>query len=264
MNKLSVLCAAMMIVATLSRGAATAAVSTEIYVAGQTPDRTEYRRARARELKVKFLDTLGQSLRNVEMFATLAGEKNRAFAREDPQGNRYFRVRDNDTLQLFVFGHTLEVPVAGMDSLVITLPVRRLDSVNYIDPVTVSARRPDMVDTGMGVIAAGSYAGPGGAVDMKYAGRYTNLLTFLRGRVAGLTINADGSALLRGPGTINGSSEPLVILDGTHFQGTLRDVSDILSMSDIQSVFVMKDGAWFGMRGANGAIIISTKKGGDY
>jgi TonB-linked SusC/RagA family outer membrane protein len=65
---------------------------------------------------------------------------------------------------------------------------------------------------------------------------------------------------IRGVGSFNASSEPLFVVDGVPFDG---DISS-LSGSDIESVTVLKDAAsnsLYGARGANGVIMINTKKG---
>ena len=88
----------------------------------------------------------------------------------------------------------------------------------------------------------------------------------LQGRVAGVHIvnndaspNADVSIRIRGVSSINGGSNPLVIIDGV--QGA--SISDV-HPNDIQSMEVLKDAsatAIYGSRGASGVILITTKKG---
>ncbi len=213
-----------------------------------------------RDLKIMLRDTLGRPLPYLDMPAFFAGERGQVFYKEDSAGDRYYLVRDSDTLNLLLNGRPLQIPVSIFDSITITIRNPRIDSAVMIDPVRVRARRiATTIDTGMGIISADTYAGPGKLMDMRQARHYVDLVSFLRGRVAGLTINADGSAVIRGHGTFNSSSEPLIVLDGMNFNGNLREVSMMIPMSDIESVFVMKDGSWFGMNGANGAIIITTK-----
>ena len=94
----------------------------------------------------------------------------------------------------------------------------------------------------------------------------TRVDNVLRGQVSGVSITqqsgqpGDGSkVLIRGAGTINDSS-PLYIVDGMPF----KDGMDYLNPSDIESVEVLKDGAStaiYGTRGANGVILVTTKKG---
>lgn len=90
-----------------------------------------------------------------------------------------------------------------------------------------------------------------------------NVSSQLQGRVAGLTVNADGApgasnkVRVRGFGSFNGS-EPLYIIDGV--PGSI----DRLNPNDIESVQVLKDAASasvYGARAANGVIIITSKQG---
>ena len=79
----------------------------------------------------------------------------------------------------------------------------------------------------------------------------------LQGRIAGVTVNDQNKVVIRGVGTIYGSSEPLWIVDGVE----TTDISSI-SPSDIKDITVLKDAAStaiYGSRGANGVIIITTK-----
>ena len=88
----------------------------------------------------------------------------------------------------------------------------------------------------------------------------------LQGRLAGVTVNAnsgqpgaDPTVRVRGVGTINNSA-PIYVVDGL-----ITDNISFLSSSDIASVEVLKDAsacAIYGSRGANGVILITTKKGG--
>jgi len=87
--------------------------------------------------------------------------------------------------------------------------------------------------------------------------------SLLQGQAAGVTVinNGDpgGSSNVRIRGiTSVGSTDPLVIVDGT--PGSLHD----LNVNDIQSIQVLKDAgaaAIYGVRGSNGVIIVTTKKG---
>ncbi|MDD5184395.1 MAG: SusC/RagA family TonB-linked outer membrane protein, partial [Paludibacter sp.] len=90
----------------------------------------------------------------------------------------------------------------------------------------------------------------------------------LQGRAAGVTVNANsgqpGAAAqvrIRGIGTITGDASPIYVVDGV----ILSDIS-FLSPSDIASTEILKDAsatAIFGSRGANGVILVTTKRGTD-
>jgi TonB-linked SusC/RagA family outer membrane protein len=65
---------------------------------------------------------------------------------------------------------------------------------------------------------------------------------------------------IRGIGSVNASSAPLYVVDGAPFDGSLNSINT----NDIESISVLKDAtssALYGSRGANGVIIITTKKG---
>ncbi len=65
---------------------------------------------------------------------------------------------------------------------------------------------------------------------------------------------------IRGIGSVNASSSPLYVVDGAPYDGSLNSINT----NDIESISVLKDAtsaALYGARGANGVIIITTKKG---
>lgn len=91
-----------------------------------------------------------------------------------------------------------------------------------------------------------------------------NVMSSLQGKVPGLMVTNSGSAgaepdiKIRGIGTLNASSNPLYVVDGM----LMSDIK-FLSNSDIASMEILKDPsslAIFGVQGANGVIIITTKR----
>ncbi|WP_121811786.1 SusC/RagA family TonB-linked outer membrane protein [Mucilaginibacter kameinonensis] len=95
-----------------------------------------------------------------------------------------------------------------------------------------------------------------------------NVLQAMEGTVAGVNIttgtNAPGespSIVVRGVNTITGSTDPLIVIDGTPFQSlSLNDINT----NDIASIDILKDvsaTAIYGTRGANGVLLITTKHG---
>lgn len=96
----------------------------------------------------------------------------------------------------------------------------------------------------------------------------SNVLQSLSGRAAGVQIlqgtGAPGSApsvRIRGQNSIQGGSEPLYVVDGFPVSGSNPS---LLNNSDIESIEILKDAsatAIYGSRGANGVVIITTKKG---
>lgn len=98
-------------------------------------------------------------------------------------------------------------------------------------------------------------------------GAMNNPMEMLTGKVAGLNVNNTASAnpnsgsslQIRGATSITASNDPLIVIDGIA-GGDIRN----LSSQDIESMTVLKDAASaaiYGTRGANGVILITTKKG---
>lgn len=94
----------------------------------------------------------------------------------------------------------------------------------------------------------------------------TNVTEALRGRVAGVQFTSNGrpgqsgSILVRGPRSLSGDNNPLIVLDGIFFNGSLNDINP----NDIESMDVLKDAsaaAIYGSRAANGVILITSKAG---
>lgn len=93
----------------------------------------------------------------------------------------------------------------------------------------------------------------------------SNAIEALQGKIAGVEIGSvtepglAPSILIRGNRSINASNSPLYVVDGIP-----RDEINDIPVSDIESIEVLKDAAStavYGSRGANGVIIVSTKKG---
>lgn len=102
-----------------------------------------------------------------------------------------------------------------------------------------------------------------------------NVAQGLQARVSGVQITQNNAApggsisvRIRGTNSINGSSEPLYIVDGIQIsnEASVTDASPLstINPNDIESVEVLKDAsatAIYGARGANGVVIISTRRG---
>ncbi len=97
--------------------------------------------------------------------------------------------------------------------------------------------------------------------------KVSNVTKALEGSVSGVQAVAesgqpgeDAQIKIRGVGSINSSNRPLYIVDGVPFDGQISSIAQ----SDIESLNVLKDAAansLYGARGANGVVIIKTKRG---
>ncbi|KQT22542.1 SusC/RagA family TonB-linked outer membrane protein [Chryseobacterium sp. Leaf405] len=94
-----------------------------------------------------------------------------------------------------------------------------------------------------------------------------NITQALQGRTAGVDISQTsskpGAAMqirIRGARSLTGTNDPLIVLDGIPFVGSLGDISS----NDIKSIDILKDAsatAIYGSRGANGVILVTTNRG---
>jgi TonB-linked SusC/RagA family outer membrane protein len=94
-----------------------------------------------------------------------------------------------------------------------------------------------------------------------------NVQQALQGRAAGVEVQRVGTApgataqiRVRGERSILGSNDPLIVLDGIPYEGSLSDINQ----DEIATINVLKDAsatAIYGSRGANGVVLINTKRG---
>lgn len=158
----------------------------------------------------------------------------------------------------------LSVSYVGMNTREVDITPGRmsiqLEGSNVLDEVITVA---------YGTAKRSSFTGSASVLDASQieSVQVANPVDALNGRVAGVQLNnvsgAPGSnptIFIRGISSINAGNSPLIVLDGTPFSGDLNTIST----QDIESMTVLKDAAsnaLYGARGANGVILITTKKG---
>lgn len=91
----------------------------------------------------------------------------------------------------------------------------------------------------------------------------TNVMSNLEGKVAGLVVTYDKTgkptATIRGVGTMNSSTNILLVVDGLPTEGSIEDINPY----DVENISVLKDAAAtaiYGARASNGVIVVVTKK----
>jgi TonB-dependent SusC/RagA subfamily outer membrane receptor len=96
--------------------------------------------------------------------------------------------------------------------------------------------------------------------DMDFS-QYSDIYELIRGRFAGVQV-VNGEIIIRGINSINSSSAALIVVDGVPVDGSaLGSIPPV----QVKSINVIKDGssAIYGSRGANGVVLIETKRGDD-
>lgn len=207
----------------------------------------------ARTVKGKVVDETGEPLIGVSVLVKGQGTTGTI---TDFDGNFALEVPSNlNVLELSYIGYkTQEVTIGKNNQLSIQMKpdTQALDEVVVIGYGTVKKR--DLT----GAVASMKNE------DVTVAPT-NNVMEALQGKIAGMDIvkssgqvGEDVSILLRGSRSIYGSNEPLFIIDG--IPGSYNQINP----SDIESVDVLKDAsstAIYGSAGANGVVIITTKRG---
>jgi len=140
--------------------------------------------------------------------------------------------------------------------------------VGSFHDMTISLDKDDFTVTDGGVEQTLAYeriaTSSGGGVNHELIMRsgMKTVSEILKNYVAGVMVQQDQSGsriTIRGINSINSSNEPLFVIDGMAYQTS--DVDAIIPVETIEKIEVNKDGAGWGVRGANGVIIITTIQG---
>jgi TonB-dependent SusC/RagA subfamily outer membrane receptor len=156
----------------------------------------------------------------------------------------------------FIGFKTQEFPIEGKTKIDISL----VPEIVAIDEVVVIA---------YGTAKKGTYTGAADQINTdKIAARpISNVINAVEGTSPGIQVtSASGqpgsgqSIRIRGIGSISASNDPLYVVDGVPYSGTISN----LNSNDIESISILKDAAsaaLYGNRAANGVVLITTKRG---
>lgn len=163
-------------------------------------------------------------------------------------------------------GSLLQISYIGYDSK--EIKVGNSDVVNILlteDTETLD----EVVVIGYGTVKKSDLTGAVGSVQMKDVSQVgiTSADRALQGQIAGVQVNArtgqPGESMMirvRGSNSLAGGNEPLYVIDGMPVEKMNSDINP----EDILSMEVLKDAsstAIYGSRGANGVVLITTKRG---
>ncbi|REH54652.1 TonB-linked SusC/RagA family outer membrane protein [Tenacibaculum gallaicum] len=175
----------------------------------------------------------------------------------DFDGKYSLKAKTGDVLVFSFVGMQVTERTVGAGS---ELNVLMKEDANILDEIVV---------VGYGTTTKQSFTGTAKVVKAEAleAKSVSNVSQALAGEVAGVNvINTSGqpgtvaTIRIRGFGSVNGSRDPLYVVDGVPFSGSINSINP----SDIASTTVLKDAsatAIYGSRGANGVIMITTKSG---
>ena len=166
-------------------------------------------------------------------------------------------VPENEILVFsFVGMKTIEMPVTAQTIYNVSME----NEIIGVDEVMVVA---------YGTAKKESFTGSAGVVDNEVLEKrpVADLSKALEGQIAGVQATSGSGQpgegadiVIRGFGSLNSSNSPLYVVDGIPFDGNLNSINP----GDIETMTILKDasaGALYGSRGANGVVVITTKKG---
>lgn len=176
----------------------------------------------------------------------------------DFDGNYAIEVAEGNVLVFSYIGMRTQSITVGASN---TVDVQMVVDENQLDEVVVTALGLERSEKSL------SYANQQVRTEELTQARPVNVLEGLSGKVAGLSVTQSSSGvgaptkvLLRGNRSIDGSSQPLYVVDGILLNGDINNISP----DDIQEISVLRGAnaaALYGSRAANGAIVITTKSG---
>ena len=176
----------------------------------------------------------------------------------DFDGNFTLSVQKGETLHISYIGYVAQdVKVMGNQPVKVVM-AEDTETLDEVVVVGTSMKKSDLT----GAVASVSSK----VLEEKPV---TNVNQALQGRVAGVFISQptrptdDASIKIRGINTINGSTDPIYVIDGMVMDNSFSGFNAV-NLNDVASIEVLKDAsatALYGSRGSNGVVVITTKKG---
>ncbi|MGG5486345.1 SusC/RagA family TonB-linked outer membrane protein [Gaetbulibacter sp. NE] len=182
----------------------------------------------------------------------------------DFDGKYQININNGDILVFSYLGYiTQEITYTGQS----TIDVSLVEDASQLDEVVVigygSVKKEDLTGTTDLLTSDDFNKGP-----------IVSAQSLISGKVAGVNVTSGGGApgegqsiKIRGTGSLSLDSEPMYVVDGVPISGAIggsRNPLNFINPNDIESFVVLKDAsstAIYGSRGANGVILITTKKG---
>lgn len=175
-------------------------------------------------------------------------------------GNYSIKVAENQTLVFSYLGYTTVEEIVGKRT---AINVKMNEEATQLGAV-------EIVNIGYGTTTRRDLTGSVAKADLgtMMKANVTNFDQALNGRIAGVVVTtgdgslgAEANITIRGNNSLTQSNAPLYIIDGFPSEGSF---ATSINPADIESIDVLKDAsatAIYGARGANGVIVINTKRG---
>ena len=163
-------------------------------------------------------------------------------------------VKPTDVIEISYLGYeTQSIPV-GTKTNIVTELVRKVSELEAVTVVAYGKQRKESIIGAINTIDAGELEVASGSLSSNLAGKLAGIVVMQRTGEPG----SSAEFWIRGQSTFGAKTTPLVLVDGIE-----RDM-DFVDADDIATFSILKDAtatALYGVRGANGIILITTKRG---
>ena len=190
------------------------------------------------------VDVAGKGIKNVKVQV----KKDGRYTKTDKKGR--FGLTDltpEDTLVFSIKRITHEIEVGEAKSLRIVMASENTDEWK-------ASQDDELVDFGFMYVKRREFTGSASGLTEENLKGYTDLAEAINALVPNVSVSSDGSVSIRGQRSLVANNNAMILLNNQEI-GSVLDVS----IYDVKSVEIIKDGVGYGSRGANGVVVIRTK-----
>ena len=190
------------------------------------------------------VDVAGKGIKNVKVQV----KKDGRYTKTDKKGR--FGLTDltpEDTLVFSIKRITHEIEVGEAKSLRIVMASENTDEWK-------ASQDDELVDFGFMYVKRREFTGSASGLTEENLKGYTDLAEAINALIPNVNVSSDGSVSIRGQRSLVANNNAMILLNNQEI-GSVLDVS----IYDVKSVEIIKDGVGYGSRGANGVVVIRTK-----
>ncbi|MBR3029980.1 MAG: TonB-dependent receptor plug domain-containing protein [Bacteroidales bacterium] len=190
------------------------------------------------------VDVAGKGIKNVKVEVKNTSK----YTKTDKQGRfGLTNITPEDTLVFSIKRIRHEIEVGEAKSLRIVMASENTDEWK-------ASQDDELVDFGFMYVKRREFTGSASGLTEENLKGYTDLAEAINALVPNVTVSSDGSVSIRGQRSLVASNNAMILLNNQEI-GSVLDVS----IYDVKSVEIIKDGVGYGSRGANGVVVIRTK-----
>jgi hypothetical protein len=190
------------------------------------------------------VDVAGKGIKNVKVEVKNDGR----YTKTDKQGRfGLTNLTPEDTLVFSIKRIRHEIEVGEAKSLRIVMASENTDEWK-------ASQDDELVDFGFMYVKRREFTGSASGLTEENLKGYTDLAEAINALVPNVNVSSDGSVSIRGQRSLVANNNAMILLNNQEI-GSVLDVS----IYDVKSVEIIKDGVGYGSRGANGVVVIRTK-----